>query len=114
MQDDTDSSFHLVHQVVRQGADLLAEGLVSHGDQLAQEEIAVARKSALAFLDPKPQDAGVFDQTGGCGNDDGRRVTCLVNKIGLKHYGGPELARFGLDARIEIHDIEAPALDFHG
>jgi hypothetical protein len=41
--------------------DLLVEGLVSHGDDLAEKEIAVTSNAALAFFEAKPKNPRIFD-----------------------------------------------------
>ena len=71
------------------------------------------RETSLAFLDPEPQDAGIFNQACGGWNNDGRRITRPVNEIGLEDDGRAELARFCLNAGIKIYDVEPTALDFH-
>jgi hypothetical protein len=103
----------LGHQGIRQGTDLLPEGFVGDSNQLTQEEIAFMRYPALPLLHAQPEDAGVLNQPGGCGDHDGGGITRVIHKIRLEHDGGPELTRLCFDAWIEVYDVQVAALDFH-
>jgi len=112
-EDDAEAVLDLGHQGIRQGTDLLPDGFVGYSDQLAQEEIAFMRYPSLSLLHAQPEDAGVLNQPGGCGDHDGGGITRVIHKIRLEHDGGPELTRLCFDAWIEVYDVQVAALDFH-
>ena len=68
---------------------------------------------ALPLLQAQPEDAGVLNQPGGCGDHDRGGITRVIHKIRLEHDGGPELTRLCFDAWIEVYDVQVAALDFH-
>lgn len=112
-ENDANPVLDLGHQGIRQGTNLLPEGFVGHSDQLAQEEIAFMRYPTLPLLHAQPEDAGVLNQPGGCGDHDGGGITRVIHKIRLEHDGGAELTRLCFDAWIEVYDVKVPALNFH-
>ena len=112
-KNDANPVLDLGHQGIRQGTDLLPEGFIGDGNQLPQEEIAFMRYPALSLLHAQPEDAGVLNQPGGCGDHDGGGITRVIHKIRLEHDGGPELTRLCFDAWIEVYDVQVAALDFH-
>ena len=113
VEDDSDAGLYLGHQCVRQNTNLLPEGFVGDSNQLTQEEIAFMCYPALPLLHAQPEDAGVLNQPGGCGDHDGGGITRVIHKIRLEHDGGPELTRLCFDAWIEVYDVQVAALDFH-
>ena len=113
VEDDSDAGLYLGHQCVRQGTDLLPEGFVGDSNQLTQEEITFMCNLALPLLHAQPEDAGVLNQPGGCGDHDGGGITRVIHKIRLEHDGGPKLTRLCFDAWIEVYDVQVAALDFH-
>ena len=62
----------------------MAEGVVSHSDQLAQKQIAIAGNPALALLEAKPKNSRIFHKSGRRRDDDGRRVTRIIDEIRLE------------------------------
>lgn len=113
VEDDSDAGLYLGHQCVRQNTNLLPEGFVGDSNQLTQEEIAFMCDPALPLLHAQPEDAGVLNQPGGCGDHDGGGITRAIHRIRLEHDGGPELTWFCFDAWIEVYDVQVAALDFH-
>ena len=113
VEDDSDAVLDLGHQGIRQGTDLLPEGFIGDSDQLAQEEIAFMCYPALPLLHAQPEDAGVLNQPGGCGDHDGGGITRVIHKIGLEHDGGAKLTWFCFDAWIEVYEVQVAALGFH-
>jgi len=113
VEDDSDAGLYLGHQGIRQGTNLLPEGFVGDSNQLTQEEIAFMRYPALPLLHAQPEDPGVLNQPGGCGDHDGGGITRVIHKIGLEHDGGAKLTWFCFDAWIEVYEVQVAALGFH-
>ena len=112
-ENDANPVLDLGHQGIRQGTDLLPEGFVGDSNQLTQEEIAFMRYPALPLLHAQPEDAGVLNQPGGCGDHDGGGIARLIDEVRLKDNCGAELIRLCFDAWIEVYDVQVAALDFH-
>lgn len=92
---DPNAASELGHHRFWQHAEFPAEGLVGDGDQLSDEQIAVACHSALSSSHAQPQQAGIFDETSGGGDHDGRGISGLGDEVGLKRDGRAQLARLG-------------------
>lgn len=112
-ENNTQSLLNLFHEAWRYGADLAAERSVGNRDNLAQKQVALLIKAAFSLWQTEPEDAGIFDQPGRGRDDNGRWISCLIDEVRLKYERGAQLARLGPDRRIEVHDIQVPALEYH-
>ena len=88
--------FQFFHERVRQAPDFLPEGLVGHGHQLAEKEIAVAVNAALPLFAARSQNPGIFHKPSSSWDDNRGWVLRFIHEIRLEAPGpvGAYLALF--------------------
>lgn len=89
-EDDSDPALDFLNGALREASELLAKRFIGYGNQLSEQQFAVAIQCSGSSVKAESQDARILDEFAGCRDDDGRRIAGFVHEIGLHHQGRAE------------------------